>query len=126
MGMCNSKTKISNIQKKELQNYLQEELDKLNNENKVKNNITCEIVSFKHKEDKLSEYGLLIDNYLLNPITNEEKWYDKRTIKYKDKICEFYNIVCLEEKKKSKYLTYENYIKNFFMIEYKKQNKFNS
>jgi len=106
-------------------------------------------VSFKEKEKKLVDDGLLIGNCILNPVTFAEEKYDKRTSLYKNKINEYYKLICLNEKKKvdvslikikedleygqyenlkEKRLKYEKYIRNVFIEEFRKQiqrNKFN-
>lgn len=123
MGSCNSQI-VDYREKNELKKL--NENDEKDDKEIKSNTITCEIISFKKKEDKLIEYGLLINNYLFDPITNKEYWYDKRTINYRDKINEFYNIILIEEKNKGPCLTYEKYIRNVFIIEYKKQNKSNN
>lgn len=118
MGICSSQ------KNKEIKNKTNEIISfQINenkiNENKINENKINEIISFQQKENKLIEYGLLINNYFFDPITGKELWYDKRTKKYKDKINEFYNIICMEEKKNKK-LKNNDYIKKLFITEYNK------
>ena len=111
MGNCKSKSNITNKSIKDIEN-----IDKVEKEN--------DISIFKKKEEKLVEYGLLIDSYIFNPLTNKEKKYDKRTNEYKNKIHELYNIIFLEEENNKNVFTYEKYLQNIYMIEYMKKNKF--
>lgn len=116
MGMCHS-------QKNELKLFLHDELIKNTGikpltpiYKKICINNFFQNVSFKTQELTLIENGLLIDNYIINPNDNTEKYYDKRTNEYKKKINEIYLIL--------RKLSYENYIKGVFMTEYKKQIKY--
>jgi len=123
----------------------------INNITKTPINKTVK-VSFKEKEKKLVNNGLLIGNCIFNPETFNEEKYDKRTNLYKNKIEEYYKIISQNEKKKvdvslmkikevkeyteymqyenlkEKRLKYEKYIRNVFIEEFRKQiqrNKFN-
>ena len=67
MGACNSQ--IVDYREKKLNE--KDEKDEKDDKEIKSNTITCEIISFKKKEDKLIEYRLLINNYLFDPITNK-------------------------------------------------------
>ena len=127
MGTCSSnsdKDELKLFFKEHLKNNLiieEEKVDKIITEVKVDKNITevkvdknitevkvdkiiTEVkgknkkVSLKEKEVKLINYGLLMDNCLLNPITTKEEKYDRRTVLYKNRINEYYNSIDVNTK----------------------------
>lgn len=112
MGHCSSTSK----DKEHLKEYLKVKIDIQNRKDNIKKYYNKP--KFKEKENKLIEYGLLIDNYLFNPVTCIQVKYDRRTIEYKNKVNEYYNIICTQENLKD---TKEDRIRRAFNIEYKKK-----